>query len=143
MTYLTKFLTIKLCTNNTWFLSSAQPTKIKLSPSGNITEGTYATITCIAPRNTFIWWRIGSFKYIHNGHTFLYNTPDELHKIQGLTADIVRTTSNSKRKKSVIKILATADLNGTPIECKSTINAQVEEYSQFVILTVTSNPSIT
>ena len=124
---------------------SAQTTKIKLSPPGNITEGTYATITCIAPKNSFVWWRIGSFKYTHNGHACLYNMAEELHKIQGLTADIVRM-SNLNRKKSVIKILATAALNGTPIECKSTIitiGDRVEEYSPFVILSVTSSTSIT
>ena len=101
-----------------------------------VMEGTWAEFSCTVIKSDTVKWRIGWFT--DDGHE--YNVGDRLGEIEGLQIEYVETIPSSSRNKKteVIRILATMDLNGLPIECMSDSSngEKFDEYSQFVLLEV-------
>ena len=109
------------------------------------TEGTWANFSCgiKLSGNTrdppgIIKWRIGDFR--HDGNE--YYSADRLPALEGVTAERSFTPDITGRiLTETIGILATEEMDGTPVECmfvhpnKSTRNS----YSKFALLNVHSH----
>ena len=110
--------------------------KVEISQPSRVMEDTWAEFSCTVKKRDTVKWRIGWFT--HNGHE--YNLGDRLGEIEGLQIEYVDTihSSSGNKKTEVIRILATMDLNGLPIECMSDSldGKKFDEYSQFVLLKV-------
>ena len=110
--------------------------KVEISRPSGVMEDTWAVFSCTAKRKDIVKWRIGCFT--DKGHE--YNLGVRLRDIEGLQIEYVETITWSSGKKEfnteVIKILATMDLNGLPIECMSVSLDDKIEYSQFALLKV-------
>ena len=111
--------------------------KVEISHPSRVMEDTWAEFSCTVKRKDIVKWRIGWFT--DNEHE--YNLGDRLGEIEGLQIEYVETITSSSGKKEfnteVIRILATMDLNGLPIECMSvSLDDQKIEYSQFALLKV-------
>ena len=110
-------------------LSSA---KVEISQSRKVTEDTWAEFSCTIKKHDTVKWRIGSFT--DDGHT--YNLGDQLKRIEELQIEYIDTIISGNKQTEVIRILATMDLNGLPIECMSHSKGGKKEYSQFALLEV-------
>ena len=100
-----------------------------------VTEGRWANFSCGVKGPGFITWKIGDF--VHDGND--YNTADKLPQVEGVTAERSFVDITGKIKTETIGILATEELDGTPVEClynDSGNNFKLNSYSKFALLNV-------
>lgn len=104
-----------------------------------VDEGTWANFTCaIKGTGSDILWRIG--EYTSNDDTSMYEGAYHLSNVEGITARRVHFSGGSGRSTETIEILATADLNGTPVECMCSGGRSA--HSQFALLHVSSTETV-
>ena len=99
--------------------------------SVEVAEGTWANFTCTIKTPGTLYWRIGSF--VHKGydeHTFY-----GLNKLEGVRAEEDNLKISGTRLSETIEILATKELDGTPVECVFELGGK-KDYSPFALLNV-------
>ena len=81
-----------------------------------VTEGGWAHFTCAIKLPGMIRWRIGDFD---NNNGSVYNTVSNLAGLEGATAERFSYTINKTKKMlyQTIQVLATVELDGTPVQC--------------------------
>ena len=96
-------------------LSSAALNPIREHPhSVEVTEGQWANFTCGIKLPGIIKWRIGDLT--RDGHT--YNSAGNLPQLEGATAERSFTPEiTGKVMTETIGVLATAEMDGVPVEC--------------------------
>lgn len=100
-------------------------------------KGQWANFSCGIKLPGTIRWRIGDFSV--NGSILLYHTAGNLHGLNGVTAE--RSFAPDIRGKiltETIGVLATAELDGVPVECMYAHPALASRnsYSKFALLEV-------
>ena len=118
-----------------FFLTVLNGQTIKQHPkSDTVTEGTWANFTCTfkSMLSGHLKWRIGSF--LCNENNDEYCVFEELQKIDGLNV----TRGENIKYSEEIKIYATAERDGTPIQCMFDHHYRdsKDAYSKYAILTV-------
>ena len=80
-----------------------------------VTEGGWAYFTCAIKLPGMIRWRIGDFE--NNGS--VYNSVSNLAGLEGATAERFSYTIDNTKKMlhETIRVLATVELDGTPVQC--------------------------
>ena len=99
------------------------------------TEGSWANFSCGIKRLGSIQWRIGD--YTRDGYK--YNSAQKLPQLEGGTAEeSFPSNPTGDILTETIGILATEDLDGTPIECMFVHkrNPSKNSYSKFALLNV-------
>ena len=102
-----------------------------------VDEGTWANFTCGIKLPGHIKWRIGDF----SDDGYAYNTAERLSHMQGVTAErSFPPTRTGRILTETIGILATEELDGTPVECMfvHTHIPSRNSYSKFALLNVQS-----
>ena len=98
-----------------------------------VAEGTWANFTCGIKLPGHIEWKIRDFT--DEGHD--YNTGDRLPYVQGVTAErSFPPTRTGKILTETIGILASEELEGTPVECMFVhpVTPSRNSYSKFALL---------
>ena len=116
-------------------LSAAQVNPIREHPQTvTVQEGTWANFTCTIKGSGNLLWRIG--EYTSRGSSPF--SSDNLDELEGVTAKSYRCTCTGKKCTETIGILASAELNGTPVECMLSHYTEPAKnsYSQFALLHV-------
>ena len=100
------------------------------------TEGSWAEFSCGIKLPGSIKWRIGDFTY--NGTE--YNDGDKLPLVEGVTAKRNSTSNKESRKQTeTINILATENMDGTPVQCmfvNPSNDSSTNRFSMFALLNV-------
>ena len=102
-----------------------------------VDEGTWANFTCAIKLPGHIEWRIGDF----TDDGYKYNTAERLSHVQGVTAErSFPPTRTGRILTETIGILASEELDGTPVECMfvHTHIPSRNSYSKFALLNVQS-----
>ena len=99
-----------------WAFSAAAVDPIREHPhSVFVHEGTWANFSCGIKLPGSILWRIGDL----NLQGYVYNSADQLPRLQGVTAErSFQEDITGKIQTETIGIVATAELDGTPVECQ-------------------------
>ena len=124
-------------------LSSAAPTRkdrIREHPhSVEVSEGQWANFSCGIKLPGNIWWRIGDFT---RGDGSLYSAAEKLPQVEGVTAErSFPEDITGKVKTETIGVLATAEMDGVPVQCmyKSLDDDPVKNsFSEYAIIHVNS-----
>ena len=125
-------------------LSSAAPTlrkdPIREHPhSVEVSEGQWANFSCGFKLPGSIQWRIGDFT---RGGGYLYNTAEKLPQVEGVTAEkSFPEDITGKVKTETIGVLATAEMDGVPVQCmyKSPDDDPVKDsFSEYAVIHVNS-----
>ena len=115
--------------------SAAAKNKIREHPhSVLVAEGTWANFTCGIKLPGHIEWRIGNFSDDGNE----YNTAERLPDVQGVTAErSFPPTRTGRILTETIGILASEELDGTPVECMFVSHIPSRNsYSKIAVLNV-------
>ena len=126
-------------------LSSAAPTRkdpIREHPhSVEVSEGQWANFSCGFKLPGSIQWRIGDFT---RGDGSLYSAAVKLPQVEGVTAEKsfqAELKENEKFTNETIGVLATAEMDGVPVQCmyKSLDDDPVKNsFSEYAIIHVNS-----
>ena len=95
--------------------STAAKNPIRKHPDSVLaTEGSWAEFLCDIKLPGSIKWRIGDFT-TRDGTE--YNDGYKLPELEGVTAKRNSTSKNENRMTETINILATENMDGTPVQC--------------------------
>ena len=93
-----------------------------------VTEGTWANFTCAIKIHGNIKWRIGDF------NTDNFNFANNLPSLEGVRL-FSSVLNNNNILTETIGVLATADMDGTAVQCML-YNPSKHSYSKFALLNV-------
>ena len=83
--------------------------------SVEVSEGQWANFSCGIKLPGNIRWRIGDFT---RGDGYLYSTAENLPQVEGVTAErSFPEDITGKVKTETIGVLATAEMDGVPVQC--------------------------
>ena len=102
--------------------------------SVEVSEGQWANFSCGIKLPGSIQWRIGDFT---RGGGYLYNTAEKLPQVEGVTAEkSFPEDITGKVKTETIGVLATAEMDGVPVECMylHPSRATRNSYSKFALI---------
>ena len=102
-----------------------------------VTEGMWANFTCAIKVLGHIKWRIGDL-ITREGNIF--NFADDLPALEGVTSERLfpSVLTNNNILTETIGVLATADMDGTAVQCmlQHPANPSKDKYSKFALLNV-------
>ena len=100
-----------------------------------VTEGHWANFSCGIKLPGTIRWRIGDFE----DDGYIYNTAGNLGNLEGVTAErSFAPDITGKILTETIGVLATAEMDGVPVECMygHPVHTNRNSYSKFALIEV-------
>ena len=120
--------------------ASKIPLIVEHPTSVQVTEGMWAYFSCAIKHPGNIRWRVGD--YTRGNDT--YHMADNLHELEGVTVESLTPQKVGKVLTETVKVLATAEVDRTPIQCMCDPfqTTSKDSYSKFALLSVDTVPTV-